>query len=562
MASHSEIALVDPAQHPAAPKPRKTRARRTAPPKMAKRVVSRKPAKDTQPAGTDIVPVMKLRAIDIVDDAKPKKTSKKKSPAAMEACPPAIQMPPPAFTAVFPSPQNVESTAKTDADGSLPIPSDVNGDHLVTDPELLELLEQLSVTIDTANTVLDAAATLPVEEIEAGRENMENSDPKPEPAPKPGSDPGPTTETETEPLPPLAARFASEPAPQHSSGKGRLGLGLVANTALTGLVFAAGVAWLLHTNPWLMEGKTVAPVNSEIPVSQTEIKDQSSLQTRRPAVKLNAVVPSPVLASFSPPDDDLAPMETISPPEPMPAAATLKPARGQAGQAIALNIALPTGQGDGEMSVMIQGVPDTAKLSSGKNLGGGNWLLNAPQLEGVTLTTGKNFKPGNFELEVILVRSDGKVPETRKIAVAVGPEIVRLIDLTPAAVSSATKAKADAVMPEAASTRTAFVKPGVAIQVTAEPVIPAPEPASSQLAPQEVRLLLTRGDTLLSQGDVAGARLLLEYAANSGNKQAMVRLGNSYDPEHLEKLGVLGVQPDEARAVRWYDRAAKSAAAQ
>ncbi len=562
MASQSEIALVDTAEQPAASKPRKTRARRAAPPKRAKRVAPRKTAKDTQPAGTDVVPVMKLRAIDIVDDAKPKKTGKRKSPAAMEACQQAIQMPSPALTPVFPSPQNVESTAKTNTDGSLPNPGDVNGDHLVTDPELLELLEQLSVTIDTANNVLDAAATLPVEEIEAGRENMENFEPKPEPAPKPGSDPGPTPETETEPLPPLAARFASEPAPQPSSGKDKLGLGLVANTALTGLVFAAGVAWLLHTNPWLMEEITVATLNSEIPVIQTEIKDQASLQTRPPAVQMKAAVPSPVLASFSPPDDDLAPMETISPPNPIPAATKLKPARGQVGQAIALNIALPTGQGNGEMSVMIQGVPDNAKLSSGKSLGGGNWLLNAPQLEGVTLTTGKNFKPGNYELEVILVRSDGKVPETRKIPVAVRPAIVGPVNLTPAAVSSATKAKSDAVMPEAGSAKTAFVKPGVAIQVAAEPVIPAPKPASSQLAPQEVRLLFTRGDTLLSQGDVAGARLLLEYAANSGNKQAMVRLGNSYDPEHLAKLGVRGVQPDEARAVHWYDRAAKSAAPQ
>ncbi|MCK5090851.1 MAG: hypothetical protein KAQ88_12810, partial [Hyphomicrobiaceae bacterium] len=82
MASQSEIALVDTAEQPAASKPRKTRARRTAPPKRAKRVASRKTAKDTQPAGTDIVPVMKLRAIDIVDDAKPNKTRKRKSPAA------------------------------------------------------------------------------------------------------------------------------------------------------------------------------------------------------------------------------------------------------------------------------------------------------------------------------------------------------------------------------------------------------------------------------------------------------------------------------------------------
>jgi hypothetical protein len=562
MASQSEIALVDAAEQPAASKPRKTRARRAAPPKRAKRVAPRKTAKDTQPAGTDIVPVMKLRAIDIVDDAKPTKTRKRKSPAAKEVCQQAIQMPPPAFTPVFPATQNVESKAKTNADGSLPNPGDVNGDHLVTDPELLELLEQLSVTIDTANNVLDAAATLPAEEIGSGRENMENTEPRPEPAPKPGSDPVPTPETETEPPLPLAARVSSESAPQPSSGKDSLGLGLVANTALTGLVFAAGVAWLLHTNPWLMEEKTFAPVDSEIPVSQTEIKDQASLQTRSPAVKLKNAVPSPVLASFSPPDDDLAPMETVSPPESTPAAAILKPSRGQVGQAIALNIALPTGQGDGEMSAMIQGVPDKAKLSSGKSLGGGTWLLNAPQLKGVKLTTGKNFKPGNYELEVILVRSDGKVPETRKIPVTVMPVIVGPVNLKPTAVSNATRAKADAVVPEAARAKTAFVKPGVAIQVAAEPVIPAPNPASSRLAQQEVRLLLTRGDTLLSQGDVAGARLLLEYAANSGNKQAMVRLGNSYDPEHLAKLGVRGVQPDEARAVHWYDRAAKSAPTQ
>ena len=71
-------------------------------------------------------------------------------------------------------------------------------------------------------------------------------------------------------------------------------------------------------------------------------------------------------------------------------------------------------------------------------------------------------------------------------------------------------------------------------------------------------MLLTRGDSLLREGDVAGARLLLEYAANSGSKQAMIKLGNSYDPEHLSKLGVFGVQPNEARAVLWYDRAAKA----
>jgi hypothetical protein len=504
---------------------------------------------------------MTLRAIDIVDEDKPKKTKRSKSATEKVKCPHVIQMPPP-----LPSHESKDTPEKsavdTKTEGTFETPTDINGEPLVTDPELLELLEQLSVTIDTANTVLEAAATLPDEAEESSAdtampENAEIPDQKTEPVPvsEPAPAPMPAPETETEDLPPLAARLAPDPAPAPSPTlapaappqKEGIGFGLVANTALTGLVFAAGVAWVLHTNPWLLEEQALAPAKPAIAIANTKPKLQASLIGGDVTTKAVAATPIPAPASFTPPDDDPAPMETLSPSAPAPVAPLPVPARGPVGQPIALNIPLNANPDSAEMSVMIQGVPGKAKLSSGKNLGSGNWLLNETQMKDVSLTTGKGFKPGTYELEVILVTSDGTVPQTHKV---------------PVTVESADKLKIVVAPPQTASKKTTFAKPGVAIQVASAPASPAPVKAMSSLAPQEIRMLLTRGDALLHEGDVAGARLLLEYAANSGSKQAMVRLGNSFDPQHLAKLGVRGVQPNETKAIHWYDRAAKTPAAQ
>lgn len=575
MVSHSELALLNSTGQPAAAKSRKSRARRAATSKKAKRTSSgklSKPATEKQPSGANIIPVMKLRAIDIVDDSKPENYGQSGADDAREEPRQAIQMPPPANMSGAASETVEENTANGDANGasnseavgqkkgSFTVPADSNGEPVVTDPELLELLEQLSVTIDTANTALDAAATLPSEEEEAGLENAENSGQRPAPPPEPAPEPVPAPERETEDLPPLAARLAPETPPARQ--KGGIGFGLAANTALIGLILAAGIAWVLHTNPWLMEEKTVASIEQPVaPVITQDAKDQTSLQIKDSAPMLATAAPRPAQASFSPPDDDPVPMESVKPPVPRPAATSLEPASGPAGQPIALNITLPADPSGGEMSVMIQGVPDKTKLSAGKSLGAGNWLLSEPQLDGLTLTTDKGFKPGNYELEVILVRSDGKVPETRKVSLAVGPAIVGPKSLEPLAARPETKVNVKTATPVAASPKTKFVKTGVAIQVASTPAIPEPDKALSRLTKLETQTLLTRGETLLREGDVAGARLLLEYAANSGSKQAMVKLGNSYDPEHLAKLGVRGVQPDEAQAILWYDRAAKLAAA-
>jgi hypothetical protein len=98
------------------------------------------------------------------------------------------------------------------------------------------------------------------------------------------------------------------------------------------------------------------------------------------------------------------------------------------------------------------------------------------------------------------------------------------------------------------------------------PLEPAPAPAPALRALEraldrdEISNLLRRGQDLASQGDLAGARLLLRRAAEAGDAQAMQALGATYDSTVLAKLKVIGVAPDDARARAWYQRAAAAGA--
>ena len=66
---------------------------------------------------------------------------------------------------------------------------------------------------------------------------------------------------------------------------------------------------------------------------------------------------------------------------------------------------------------------------------------------------------------------------------------------------------------------------------------------------------LKRGDEHLAEGGIAQARLLYERAAEAGLAQGAMALAATYDPAELERLGVRGLRPDRAAALRWYEKA-------
>ncbi len=80
-------------------------------------------------------------------------------------------------------------------------------------------------------------------------------------------------------------------------------------------------------------------------------------------------------------------------------------------------------------------------------------------------------------------------------------------------------------------------------------------PSEPHASTAETAALLARGDSLFGVGDVASARLFYERAAYAGDGQAALRLGETYDPNFLERTRVRAVLGDLAAAVFWYRRA-------
>jgi hypothetical protein len=84
-----------------------------------------------------------------------------------------------------------------------------------------------------------------------------------------------------------------------------------------------------------------------------------------------------------------------------------------------------------------------------------------------------------------------------------------------------------------------------------------PESAAPRFDSEETATLLARGRTYLANGDVSAARLALRRAAESGDAQAALALGGTFDPLVLRSLGVVGVAADPAQARVWYQKAAE-----
>jgi hypothetical protein len=79
--------------------------------------------------------------------------------------------------------------------------------------------------------------------------------------------------------------------------------------------------------------------------------------------------------------------------------------------------------------------------------------------------------------------------------------------------------------------------------------------APRQLSAEEIATLLKRGEELFKTGDLAGARLLLQRAAEAHDPVGALALATTYDPNVLDELGVRGVAGDRAAARAWYEKA-------
>jgi TPR repeat protein len=78
---------------------------------------------------------------------------------------------------------------------------------------------------------------------------------------------------------------------------------------------------------------------------------------------------------------------------------------------------------------------------------------------------------------------------------------------------------------------------------------------SRRIDARQLDALLARGNALKVTGDLAGARLVFQRAAEAGNARAAFMLAETYDPIVLENLGELGLASDVKAARIWYGKA-------
>jgi hypothetical protein len=169
---------------------------------------------------------------------------------------------------------------------------------------------------------------------------------------------------------------------------------------------------------------------------------------------------------------------------------------------IALGVKM-TGPVEGVTAVVSGLVPGT-KLSRGQPWGDNVWLMPAHELADAKLRPPANFS-GTMQYTVSLRTSDNKITDRQTLRLQW---------------SQAQKPK-------------------------------------RHLEQDEVTTMVTRGQNMLESGDIAGARLLLQRAAESGDQNAAMAMAASYDPAVMNELGVRGVEADVQKARYWYQKASE-----
>jgi len=79
-------------------------------------------------------------------------------------------------------------------------------------------------------------------------------------------------------------------------------------------------------------------------------------------------------------------------------------------------------------------------------------------------------------------------------------------------------------------------------------------PSPAAVISIDMEFFIAKGEELLARGDVSGARLFFQPAADRGYAQAARGMARTFDPSFLRRLRVHGVRADARQAAYWYAR--------
>jgi hypothetical protein len=209
--------------------------------------------------------------------------------------------------------------------------------------------------------------------------------------------------------------------------------------------------------------------------------------------------------------------------------------------------------------VHIKGLMPGMELSTGNAVGSDAWQISATDLGDAWIGPPEGFV-GSADLVAELRLSDDKIVDRQEIKIEWGPPISsepaprqferEEIVAGPTIAREPTQPQSDQ---EEAGPR---ISPEPTLRQQEEPAPPiSMVPATRQLDPEEVAVLLKRGKDLIAAGDLAAARLVLKRAADANDVEATLALAATYDPYVLRELKVYSFAADAGMARAWYEKA-------
>jgi hypothetical protein len=165
-------------------------------------------------------------------------------------------------------------------------------------------------------------------------------------------------------------------------------------------------------------------------------------------------------------------------------------------------LAISAADAGANATVVVSGLAPGSALSAGREVARNTWRASVENLSGMSVTPPRAFV-GSMDLTVELHLADNSVGDRKSLQLE-------------------------------------WLARGIARQ------------QARQHDAAEVAQMVKRGADLMANGDVAGARLMYQRAAEAGEATAAFALAESYDPA---VLGKWGIPPDLALAQTWYAKA-------
>ncbi|MFO0994702.1 MAG: hypothetical protein U1E67_22545 [Hyphomicrobiales bacterium] len=265
-------------------------------------------------------------------------------------------------------------------------------------------------------------------------------------------------------------------------------------------------------------------------------------------------------------------------------------ASGTSDAPVDLDLRAVPGQAGQDLELRVSGVPEDAYLTAGTKISPASWSLKPAEAAIVKLVMPKQ-KSGEFDLSVAAVeaKTGELVAPMQEISVTVGsttpaeqpveqpaPEVAKKDNdqiVAEEVVPSPSTPVAE-TLPTETVERAAVPPPQVtaALDPQAQPAIAEPKaipvealPAATETtkstAPaaadtDQTRVLISRGDHLMSLGDLAAAREFYMEALKLGAAPTtLLQVGMTYDPVVYAANKVAGLSPDRQMALQYYRQA-------